>query len=74
MYEIESCYSNGDLARALEQAAKAVRDIGEDNVLHVVARLDSDVAGAWWVDVIYRETHQRHNITGVSMPSEWTNP
>lgn len=74
MYEIESCYSNGDLARALEQAAKTVRDIGEDNVLHVVARLDPDVSDAWWVDVIYRETHQRHSITGVSMPSEWRNP
>ncbi len=54
MYEIESCYSNGDLARALEQAAKAVRDIGEDNILHVIARLDDNVPDAWWVDVVYR--------------------
>lgn len=75
MYEVFSCYKNGDLAKALEEAAGVVRDIGYDNnVLHVIARLDENVPDAWWVDVIYRQTQQSHNITGVSMPREWTNP
>jgi microcompartment protein CcmL/EutN len=53
MYQIEYCYSNGDLARALEMAAVFARKIGEDKVHHVVARLDDEVKGAWWVDVVY---------------------
>jgi len=24
------------------------------NVLHVIARLDDEVKGAWWVDVVYQ--------------------
>ncbi len=54
MWEINSCYQGGDLSEALEEAAKAVRSIGEENVLHVLARRDDDVPGAWWVDVIYQ--------------------
>ena len=74
MYEVNSCYQNGDISKALEEAAEVIRRIGEENVLHVIARRDDDILGAWWVDVVYRETHQRHSVTGVSMPSEWTNP
>jgi len=54
MYQIEPCYSNGDLARALEQAAEFVRKIDERNVHHVVARPDPAIVGAWWVDVVYQ--------------------
>lgn len=54
MFQIEFCYSNGDLARALEQAAAFVRKIGEDKVHHVVARPDPAIEGAWWVDVVYQ--------------------
>lgn len=53
MTQIEYCYSNGDLVRALNQAAKFVETIGEDKVVHVIARLDDEVTGAWWVDVIW---------------------
>ena len=53
MIEIEYCYSNGDLARALELASHIVKRVGESNVLHVIARQDDEVKGAWWVDVIY---------------------
>lgn len=53
MIEIEYVYSNGDLVRALELAAHIVKSVGEINVLHVIARLDVEVKGAWWVDVIY---------------------
>jgi len=54
MYQIEFCYSNGDLARALAQAAEFVKKVGEQNVHHVVARPDPAIDGAWWVDVIYQ--------------------
>ena len=75
MYEVNSCYrNNGSLPDALEAAAEVIRDIGTEKVLHVIARLDENVPDAWWVDVVYRATHQRHSVTGVSMPSEWTNP
>jgi microcompartment protein CcmL/EutN len=53
MFQIEYCYSNGDLARALEIASKFVARIGEDKVHHIIARLDDEVKGAWWVDVVY---------------------
>lgn len=53
MEQIEYCYSNGDLARALAQAAEFVKKVGEKNVIHVIARLDDEVKGAWWVDVIW---------------------
>ncbi len=51
--KIEHCYSNGDLARALIIASEFITRIGEDIVLHVIARLDDEVKGAWWVDVVY---------------------
>jgi hypothetical protein len=54
LYQIEFCYSNGYLARALEQAAEFVKKIDERNVHHVVARPDPAIEGAWWVDVIYQ--------------------
>lgn len=53
--EVEYCYSNGDLARALVQASETVKKIGEGRVLHVIARLDDKVEGAWWVDVVYQK-------------------
>lgn len=53
MYQIEYCYDNGDLARALELAAAFARKIGEEKIHHIVARLDDEVKGAWWVDVVY---------------------
>lgn len=56
IYEIEHCYANGDLAIALEQAAQAVKEIGEGKVLHVIAYRDENISDAWWVDVIYRVT------------------
>lgn len=53
MIEIENCYSKGDLAQALRQAADFVEKIGKENVLHVIAREDTDLPGAWAVDVVY---------------------
>jgi hypothetical protein len=55
IYDIEHCYQNGNLEDALIEAAEFVRDLGEDRVVHVIARLDCGEPGAWWVDVIYRE-------------------
>ena len=52
-YDVESCYDNGDLARALMLAANFVIKIGERNVHHIFAYLDENIPGAWWVDVIY---------------------
>lgn len=54
IYDIEHCYQNGNLEDALMEAAAWVRELGEDRVVHVIARLDENVSGAWWVDVIYR--------------------
>ena len=53
MLEIESCYANGDLARALKQAAEFIEAIGWSAVQHVVTYRDETIADAWWVDVIY---------------------
>lgn len=35
------------------QAAVFVRKIGEEKVHSIIARLDDEVKGAWWVDVVY---------------------
>lgn len=57
MYEVNSCYKNGDLPAALREAASFVSRVGEANVLHVIARQDENILGAWWVDVIWRNPH-----------------
>ncbi|MBP8291125.1 MAG: hypothetical protein KAX65_00040 [Caldilineaceae bacterium] len=54
IYDIAHCYQNGDLENALMEAAAWVKELGEDRVVHVIARLDENIPGAWWVDVIYR--------------------
>lgn len=59
MLKIEFCYSNGDLARALQQAAEFIQKIGEQNVHLVNARLDDEVKGAWWVDVFYTDNTRK---------------
>lgn len=59
IYDIEHCYANGDLAIALEQAAQAVREIGEKNVVHVISYRDENISDAWWVDVVYRVKYDR---------------
>ncbi len=50
MYEIEECYHNGDLDKALIQALEFIKRIGEDGVRHVVAR-NGQIG--WTVDVVY---------------------
>ncbi len=60
MWEINSCYrDNGDLPAALDEAAEVIRRVGSENVLHVIARQDENILGAWWVDVIYRKMSAR---------------
>jgi hypothetical protein len=52
MWNVDSCYAgDGDLGKALMEAAEKVRRIGETCVLHVVARKDEN--GAGWVDVVF---------------------
>ncbi len=51
MYEIEECYHNGDLGKALMQAIEFIRRIGENDVRHVVAHNNERVG--WTVDVVY---------------------
>ena len=55
MYGIEHCYKNGNLASALLIASDFVSMIGDGAVHHVIAYMDSNIEGAWWVDVVYEK-------------------
>lgn len=56
-HKIESCYDEGDLVKALEQAAQFIQRIGERSVTHVIA-LKDEVLDGWYVDVIYETTER----------------
>ena len=53
IYDIESCYSDGLLDKALQRAAEFIREIGEKNVLHIVSHFD-EVLEVWYVNVVYK--------------------
>ena len=51
MYEVEFCYTDGDLAKALREAADFDAKLRDDKLIGIIANVDEK--SGWMVQVIY---------------------